>query len=132
MTVVFSSSLLAADMAINLLGGGLVVLGIILLVVTLAFWRSSTVDPEVLAPLEVMADRKFARSDDSRRLALLNQVRPDGAEPITQHAAAPVLTREPLTEPAPVFNDPFPHDDDAVDVVPSTIDPLLNRLQDKE
>ena len=129
---VFFSSLFAADIAINLLGGGLLVLGAILLVVTLAFWRSATVDPEVLAPLEVMADRKFARSDDSRRLAMLNQVRPEGAEPITQHAVAPVLSREPIAEPAPVFRDPFPHDDDAVDVVPSAIDPLLNRLQDKE
>lgn len=119
-------------MAINLLGGGLVVLGIVLLVVTLAFWRSANVDPEVLAPLEVMADRKFARSDDSRRLALLNMVRPEGAEPITQHAVAPVLTREPLAEPAPTFQDPFPHDDDAVDVVPATIDPLLSRTHDKE
>ena len=122
----------AADMTINVLGGGLVVLGVILLVVTLAFWRSAAVDPEVLAPLEVMADRKFARSDDSRRLALLNQVRPEGAEPITQHAVTPVLSREPLSEPAPMFRDPFPHDDDAVDVVPATIDPLLNRTHDKE
>lgn len=119
-------------MTINILGGGLVVLGVILLVVTLTFWRSAAVDPEVLAPLEVMADRKFARSDNSRRLALLNQVRPEGAEPVTQHAVTPVLSREPLTEPAPVFRDPFPHDDDAVDVVPATIDPLLNRIHDKE
>lgn len=126
------SSLVAADMAINVLGGGLVVLGVVLLVVTLAFWRSAVVDPDVLAPLEVMADRKFARADDSKRLALLNRVRPADAEPITHHAVAPVLRREPLTEPAPMFNDPFPHDDDAVDVVPSTIDPLLTRLNEKE
>lgn len=119
-------------MAINLLGGGLVALGIVLLVVTLGFWRSATIDPEVLAPLEVMADRKFARSDNSRRLALLNLVRPQGAEPITQHAVAPVLSREPLAEPEPVFRDPFPHDDDAVDVVPATIDPLLSRTHEKE
>jgi len=119
-------------MTINVLGGGLVVLGVVLLVVTLAFWRSAVEDPDVLAPLEVMADRKFARADDSKRLALLNRVRPADAEPITHHAVAPVLRREPLTEPAPMFNDPFPHDDDAVDVVPSTIDPLLTRLNEKE
>ena len=123
---------MAADMTINVLGGGLVVLGLVLLVVTLAFWRSAVVDPDVLAPLEVMADRKFARSDESKRLALLNRVRPADAEPITQHAVAPVLRREPLAEPAPTFHDPFPHDDDAVDVVPTTIDPLLTRLHDKE
>ena len=123
---------MATDMTINVLGGGLVVLGLVLLVVTLAFWRSAVVDPDVLAPLEVMADRKFARSDESKRLALLNRVRPADAEPITQHAVAPVLRREPLTEPAPAFRDPFPHDDDAVDVVPATIDPLLTRLHDKE
>lgn len=66
----------ASNFSVNLIGGGLVVLGVALLVATLAFWRAATEDPEVLAPLEVMADRRFARADHERRAALLNSVRP--------------------------------------------------------
>ena len=130
-----SVSTVASQMTVNLLGGGLVVLGLVLLVVTLVFWRSAVDDPEVLAPLEVMADRAYARADDSKRLALLNQVRADGAEPIVHHAAPAVLAREPLSEPGRPFRDPFDHSDDAVDVVPtspSIIDPLLNHNNTEE
>ncbi len=126
------AEILASRMSVNLLGAGLVVLGLVLLVVTLLFWRSAVEDHEVLAPLEVMADRSYARADDAKRLALLNQVRPDGAEPVVHHAAPPVLTREPLSEPDRGYDDPFDHSDDAVDIIeqPSIIDPLLN--QNKE
>lgn len=127
-------SVTASNVTVNVLGGGLVVLGLVLLAVTVIFWRSAVEDPEVLAPLEVMADRRFARADESRRLALLNQVRPEGAEPIVHHVAPPVLAREPDGEPERLFKDPFPHDDDAVDVrdrpaepVPAIIDPLLSQ-----
>lgn len=124
----------ATNMTVNILGGGLVVLGLVLLAVTVVFWRAAVEDPEVLAPLEVMADRRFARADESKRLALLNQVRPEGSEPVVHHAAPPVLVREPESEPERPFRDPFPHDDDAVDVrdragepVPAIIDPLLSQ-----
>lgn len=119
------AALLATDAMVNVLGAGLIALGLVLLVFTISFWRSAVEDNNVLAPLEVMADRRFARANDSRRLAMLNKVRPEGAEPVTQLASPPVLMREPVSEPTKPFRDPFPHDDDAVDVVPSTIDPLL-------
>lgn len=73
------SHVVASSMSVNVLGIGLIVLGLVLLVVTLAFWRSAVEDPEVLAPLEVMADRGFARADETKRLALLNLVRPSVA-----------------------------------------------------
>lgn len=120
----------ASSVSVNVLGAGLIVLGFVLLVVTLSFWRAAVEDPEVLAPLEVMADRSFARADETKRLALLNQVRPNGAEPVVHHVAPPVLVREPLSEPERPFRDPYDHSDDAVDVVPessSIIDPLLNQ-----
>lgn len=120
----------ASSVSVNVLGAGLIVLGLVLLVVTLSFWRAAVEDPEVLAPLEVMADRSFARADETKRLALLNQVRPNGAEPVVHHVAPPVLVREPLSEPERPFRDPYDHSDDAVDVVPessSIIDPLLNQ-----
>lgn len=116
---------LGSNMQINLIGIGLVVLGLALLVTTLAFWKAAIEDPEVLAPLEVMSDRAYARGDESKRLALLNRVRKEGAEPVVHIAAPAALSREPVSEPVKEFRDPFAHDDDAVDVVPSIIDPLL-------
>lgn len=126
--------LLASSMSVNALGVGLIVLGLVLLFVTLGFWRGAVEDPEVLAPLEVMADRSFARADETKRLALLNQVRPEGAEPVVHLVAPPVLAREPLSEPERPFRDPYDHSDDAVDVVaaPTTvIDPLLSQQQEE-
>lgn len=125
---VFSSS-----MGINLIGGGLILLGLVLLIVTLSFWNSAVEDPEVLAPLEVMADRRFARADDTHRLAMLNNVRPEGADPIVHHVAPSMLSREPASEPVRPYRDPFNHADDAVEVVANTnliIDPLLNNNQE--
>ena len=124
--------LLASSVSINLIGGGLVVLGLALLVTTLAFWRAAVEDPEVLAPLEIMADRKFARADETRRLAMLNLMRPEGAEPVVHHAVSTMLMREPISEPERPYVDNFAHDDDAVDVVPSVIDPLLSKHINKE
>jgi hypothetical protein len=107
-------------------------LGLALLVATLAFWRSAIEDPAVLAPLEIMADRSFARADQAKRTEMLNGVRTDGAEPIIHHVAPATLMREPISEPEKPFHDPYPHDDDAVDVLPSIIDPLLIQQKNKE
>jgi hypothetical protein len=132
MTFVTIGLLFDSKLSVNLIGGGLVILGIVLLVATLAFWRSAIEDPEVLAPLEIMADRAFARAGQAKRTEMLNEVRTDGAEPIIHHVAPAVLMREPISEPVKPFRDPFPHDDDAVDVLPSIIDPLLIQQKNKE
>lgn len=124
---------LASSMSINAIGACLIVLGIVLLFVTLSFWKAATEDPEVLAPLEVMADRKYARADDTRRLAMLNMVRPEGSDPVVHHAAPPMLVREPVSEPERPYRDPYNHADDAVEIVdgpPAVIDPLLNNNQE--
>lgn len=126
--------LLASSVSVNVLGVSLIVIGLVLLVATLGFWRSAVEDHEVLAPLEVMADRSYARADDTKRLALLNKVRPTDAEPIVHHVAPPVLAREPISEPERPYRDMFDHADDAVDIVqePSKIiDPLLHQSQEE-
>ncbi len=118
----------AANMTLHLMGAGLVILGVVLMVVTVMLWRGAGSDPEVLAPLEVMADRRFARADDTRRVALLNSVRHEGSELVDVSHDAVALFREPISEPVRPWRDPFPHDDDAVDIVPiapPVIDPLL-------
>lgn len=124
-----SAVVVAANMTVNVIAIGLIVLGVVLFVVTISFWRSSVEDPSVLAPLEIMQDRKFARADAERRTQLLNTVRtPDAPVPVSADASSPLL-REPASEPERPFRDPFPHDDDAVDVVPRVIDPLLSQQQ---
>lgn len=126
-------AVIASSVSINFIGVGLILIGFVLLFVTLSFWKSAIEDPEVLAPLEVMADRKYARADETRRLAMLNMVRPEGADPVVHHVAPAVLVREPLSEPERPFRDPFNHADDAVEVIerPSIIiDPLLNNNQE--
>ena len=116
-------------MTVNALSVGMVLLGIVLFVVTFRFWQSAGEDPEVLAPLEVMGDRKFARADDGTRIELLNTVRPEGAERVDHFEAPPILDHEPPEQERP-FRDPFDHTDDAVDVVPAIIDPLLHQQHD--
>jgi hypothetical protein len=118
----------AANMTLHLVGAGLVVLGLVLLVTTIVLWRGAVADPEVLAPLEVMADRRFGRADNAERMAILNTVRQEGSELVDMSHDAVALFREPLSEPVRPWRDPYPHDDDAVDIVPmvpAVIDPLL-------
>lgn len=120
----------ASNMTVNLVGGGLFVLGVVLLVTTISLLRGATVDPEVLAPLEVMADRKFTRADIEERSQLLNNVRLQDAEMVDVSVLATPLLREPVSEPIRPWKDPFPHDDDAIDIVPAAppiIDPLLQQ-----
>ena len=132
MATVTIGLLLASKLSVNVIGGGLVVLGVVLLIANLAFWRAAIEDPAVLAPLEIMADRSFARADQVKRTEMLNEVRTEGAEPIIHHIAPATLIREPISEPEKPFHDPYPHDDDAVDVLPSIIDPLLIQQKNKE
>jgi hypothetical protein len=134
MVAMSSLAVFSSSVGINLIGGGLILVGIVLMGVTLSFWKAAVEDPEVLAPLEVMADRRFARADDTYRLALLNSVRPAGADPVVHHVSPAMLAREPISEPQRPYRDPFNHTDDAVDVVENTvpiIDPLLNINQEK-
>jgi hypothetical protein len=134
MVAMSSLAVFSSSMGINLIGGGLILVGIVLMGVTLSFWKAAVEDPEVLAPLEVMADRRFARADDTYRLALLNSVRPAGADPVVHHVSPAMLAREPISEPQRPYRDPFNHADDAVDVLENTvpiIDPLLNINQEK-
>jgi hypothetical protein len=129
--VLSTNSVLSANTTVNVIAVGLIVLGFCLFVVTIRFWRSAVEDPVVLAPLEVMQDRKFARADREQRIHLLNTVRaPDAVIPVSADASSPLM-REPVSEPERPFRDPFPHDDDAVDVVPRVIDPLLMQQQSK-
>jgi len=56
-------------------GIALVVVGIVLLAVTLWFWRESRPDNPVLGPLEVMGDRAFKEADEAARKEMLRKAR---------------------------------------------------------
>jgi hypothetical protein len=62
-----------------LVGSVLVTAGVVLLVVTLWFWRAARPDNPVLAPLEVMGDVAFKNADAATRKEMLRRVR---AEPL--------------------------------------------------
>jgi hypothetical protein len=59
----------------------------------LAVWlhRVTRPDPEVLAPLEVMGERTWRRGDPVWQRRRLDEVRPEGAEPLQPSVAPPEL-----------------------------------------
>ena len=66
---------------VYMLAGGLALLGIALILITVWFWRSTRHDPELLGPLEVMGDRKFKRLEGSEQKQVLDGKRPTDADP---------------------------------------------------
>lgn len=90
----------ALNPTVNVIGLGLVVIGLALLVATLAFWRSAIEDPEVLAPLEMMGERRFSKANDFERFEILNDVRPGGPMPVRITTAPPLPQDVPARRPA--------------------------------
>jgi hypothetical protein len=74
--------------------GGLVIIG--LGFVGLGVWlvRQTRYDPQVLAPLERMGDRDWRKRDGMTQRRILDEVRPEGAEPLRSHPDAPELDAE--------------------------------------
>lgn len=69
----------------------LVVIGLLLVMVAVWLFRTTRHDPEVLAPLEIMGDRSWRRADPVWQRRKLDEVRPEGAEPLQPSAAPPDL-----------------------------------------
>lgn len=62
-----------------LAAGGLILLGILFLVLTIWWWRSTKPESPALGPLEVMSERKWFTAAESERRRLIEQHRPEGA-----------------------------------------------------
>ncbi len=76
-----------AALRVYLAAGGLLLLGVLLLTLTVRWWRATRPEPPSLAPLEVMGERRWAKAPDPDRQRLLEQHRPasaDGTTPIVQ------------------------------------------------
>lgn len=69
----------------------LVALGVGLMVLARWVYRRTRPDPALLAPLEVMGDRSWQRADTVWQRRRLDEVRPDGAEPLVRTVAPPVV-----------------------------------------
>ena len=67
--------ILAATLSVTIIGIALVLIGVVVLAVTTSFWRGSVEDPEALAALELMADRRFAKADRGARETILAEAR---------------------------------------------------------
>lgn len=95
----------------------LVALGLGLVMVAIWLFRTTRPDPELLAPLEAMGERKWRRLDPVGQRRRLDELRPDEAEPIDPSVAPPALDEAFDAGPAaPGFDDL--HDDGQPDVAP--------------
>ncbi len=74
---------------------GLVVVGVAFLLLGIWLFRQTRYDPPVLAPLERMGDKKWRRqSDPATQRRVLDEVRPEGAEPLRHESSPPKLDAE--------------------------------------
>ena len=81
---------------VYMLAGGLAVLGLVLIAITVWFWRNTRHDPELLGPLEAMGARKFSRLDSRSQLQLLDSVRPADAETLRGTSVDDSAPSEPI------------------------------------
>lgn len=97
---------------------------------TLWFWRNSRLETPVLAPLEVMSERRFKKAPEDQRDRLLDEVR--GLARTHRLAVEPLARR---TAPVPVEqaweheldDEPFEEFADDEERPMPVIDPLLGR-----
>ena len=73
---------------------GLALVGVASVVLAVWLIRQTRVDPDVLAPLERMGDGDWRRKDPATQRRLLDDVRPDGAEPLHTEPAPPSVDDE--------------------------------------
>jgi hypothetical protein len=87
---------------------GLVILGLLIAVATVWWWRSSEVEHPALGPLEVMGSRSWWKGDFTSRRRELEAARPEGAEPTDRPA---ISTSEPVDLKAAALASPREFDD---------------------
>ena len=95
---------------------GLLLLGVLLMMFTVRWWRDTRPEPPSLGPLEVMGERRWSAARDADRRKLLDEYRPNGADPSVPLIIDPepidlsVLARDTpenfddLREEGPVFD----------------------------
>lgn len=102
---------------------------------TFWFWRNARLESPVLAPLEVMSERRFMGASEDRRQVLLDEVRSLASVPrVSPQKLALTETVLPLVEDlevAPFMDEPsdqfYEESVDHNEPVAPIIDPLLGR-----
>lgn len=86
---------------------GLVAVGIALVLLGVWLVRQTRYDPPVLAPLERMGDESWRKSDPASQRRMLDELRPEGAEPLETGTAPPTIDAEfdAHDRPVPEFDD---------------------------
>ena len=70
-------------------------LGIALLAITISFWRATKPEPQLLAPLELMEQKKFRKLSRFEQKRLLDAVRPLDAQPINKSVVIGAVAAQP-------------------------------------
>jgi hypothetical protein len=105
----------------------LVAIGLALVMVAIWMWRTTRPDPEFLAPLEAMGERTWRRRDPVWQRRRLDELRPDGAEPLVPSAAPPEIDESFEAGPAASGFDDLHHDGAADEaIVPADAAPPSN------
>jgi len=73
---------------------GLVLIGLALILLAVWILRQTRSDLEVLAPLERMGDSDWKKRDPSTQRRMLDEVRPDGAQPLAREPMQPTIDAE--------------------------------------
>ncbi|MGD9702186.1 MAG: hypothetical protein AB7Q42_13430 [Acidimicrobiia bacterium] len=108
----------ASTRRVQLIAGGLVVLGIGLIGITVWFWRSTRPDPESLAPLDLMGKRRWRRLDpieqrhrlDSVRAHLNDEAAEAARQTVPPVPAPPSPVLAPLATASPSADEPVAAD----------------------
>lgn len=69
----------------------LVALGLAMVMIAVWLYRSTRPDPELLAPLEAMGERRWRRGDPVWQRRRLDHLRPAGANPLEPSVAPPAV-----------------------------------------
>ena len=72
----------------------LALIGVALIVLATWLVRQTRPDPELLAPLELMDDKRWRRRDPAQRRRELDDVRPEGARPVDPEKSPPDLDED--------------------------------------
>lgn len=67
----------------------LIAIGLALVMIAIWLYKTTRPDPDLLAPLEMMGERKWRRSDPVWQRRRLDGLRPEGAEPLEPVTAPP-------------------------------------------
>ncbi len=86
---------------------GLVVIGVMLILLAVWIIRQTRPDLEVLAPLERMGDSDWKKKDPSTQRRILDELRPEGAEPLVPASRPPSIDAdfEQSDHPVTSFSD---------------------------